>query len=404
MDLTKELQEKIVGTLKDSLGPMKQELKDHIEDHTADVITEQMAKMKTQRGLYGKDESGVSQEQKELFGASAAKKLFGFGYKDVDTKAAGDELILEDDSRGGYLVPTEIANGIMRIAKARGIIFNLADMQTLASKDKEIPAYRASALRGQFIGPNEEGGETGVEFDMELLEAKKWQVAFVLSNDLLQDSAVDLADFLMTLAAEALANRSDEEAIDGTGQPFVGLFNDSDIPVFTLDSGKNTFEDFDVVSDSLRTIAQVETSVLRGNSTGFLMHRTVWAELAGQKSSSGDYILPMAGAISNGVLQAIKGGGGLTPQGEIQGYPVWNSPHCPSLSESGADTKMAVFGNFNGISVGKRRNNMRMLEVESGTFGGKEIAKADQRAMIFKQRWGVATPLPDSFTVVKTNS
>jgi HK97 family phage major capsid protein len=403
MDLTKEMQKKLTQTLKDSLDPMKEELKDHVENYTADLITEKMAKMKTQRNLYGRDMTGISQKKKEAFGAELAEKVFGFSYGDKATKAAGDELIVEDDSKGGYLVPTEVAEGIMRIAKERGIILNLADLQSMASKDKEIPAYRGNVLTGEFIGPNEEGGETGIEFNMELLEAKKWQVTFVLSNDLLQDSAADLADFIMTLASEAIANRADKEAFQGTGQPFVGLFNDTAVPNFTIDSG-NSFSDYDVIQDSLKAISQLETSLLRGSNVGFAMHRTVWAELAGQKSDTGDYILPMAGAVSNGVLQAIKGGGGLTPQGEIHGYPVWNTPHAPSLSESGADTKMLVFGNFSGVAFGRRRENMRMLEVESGTFGGKEISKADQRAMIFKQRWGVATPLPSSFTVAKTNS
>ena len=71
------------------------------------------------------------------------------------------------------------------------------------------------------------GTVQGMAFGQAALVAKKWQLAFVIGNDLLVDASVNLADWLLALGGEALANMIDYQAFVGNGSPFVGLLNDS---------------------------------------------------------------------------------------------------------------------------------------------------------------------------------
>jgi hypothetical protein len=48
------------------------------------------------------------------------------------------------------------------------------------------------------------------------------------------------------------------------------------------------------------------------------------------------------------------------------------------------------------------KGEMRVGQFESGSFGGKEIALADQRGLVYKHRHALALTLPRAFVVGKT--
>ena len=66
-----------------------------------------------------------------------------------------------------------------------------------------------------------------------MLAVKKWQLAFAVGNDLLQDENVNLAEWLLAIAGEALANMVDQQGFAGSSGltlngavvngPFLGL-------------------------------------------------------------------------------------------------------------------------------------------------------------------------------------
>lgn len=221
----------------------------------------------------------------------------------------------------------------------------------------------------------------------------------MVGNDLLNDAGVDLADWLLALGGEALANMVDKQGFTGVGAPFVGVMNNADITLFNLASGKTGFTNFDVLADASDLIAQLEESVLDG--AAFYMHRTVWAKLRAQKDTAGNFILPFAGAPGVDVLNNNPTGGGIKPAGQILGFPVYTCRHLPKASDTAVSTKFLVFGNFKAAAFGQK-NDLSVAQYTSGSFGGKEIALADQVGLVYKNRHAFTLALPAAFAVAKT--
>lgn len=374
---------------------MEKKLKTVVGDEVAAKTKEIVQKMRVERALYGKDRSGLDESTKKDF-AKAVKEI-AFKGMNLDTKA-NEALISEQDNRGGYLVAREVANAVVRIAASVGLVMSQAQKWPMQTDELGIPAYTGSFLEGEYLGVDAAGSVTAVTFESANLITKKWQLAFVVGNDLLQDASVELADWLLALGGEALANMIDKQAFVGTGAPFVGLLQDSDITVDTMASGSTDFEDFSP-DDASDMIGGVEESVLDG--AAFYMHRTVWAKVRVKKDTAGNYILPQAGAPSQAVITNNPTGGGLKPAGEILGFPVFTNRNLPANSSSAVSTKFCVFGNMKALAYGDR-GELRVAQHESGTFGGKEIALADQRALVYKHRHSLVIALAAAFVVGKT--
>lgn len=349
-------------------------------------------RLQLERAVFGKDTTGLNAEQKSVF-VSVVRAAAGLKTK------ANESLISEQDNRGGYLVAKEVEAAILRIAASVGLVMNQSQKWPMGTDEKAIPSYTGAFLEGEFLGVDVAGDVTGINFGAANLIAKKWQLAFVVGNDLLVDADVQLADWLLALGGEALANMTDKQGLTGIGSPFVGVLNHPDVNLFTLVAGKTDFSDFDVVTDAADAIAQVEESVLDG--AAWYMNRTVWAKIRTQKDAAGAFILPQAGAISAGVVANIPVGGGIRPMGELAGFPVFTTKHLPSTSASAISTKFIVFGNLKALAFGDK-GDMTVAQYESGTFGGKEIALADQRALVYKKRVALTVALPKAFVAVKT--
>ncbi len=360
-----------------------------VADETQKIVQQ----MRMEKAIFGHDRSGLDDDQKKSF-VSLVKSVVGLRTK------ANEELIEEVDSRGGYLVPKEVASAIQRIAASVGLIMNQATYWPMNTDELGIPAYTGSFLEGEYLGVNTAGNLTAVTFTEAKLIAKKWQLAFAVGNDLISDTQVALADWLLALAAESLANRIDKEGFAGTGAPFVGILNNASVTVFTLAAGKNTFASFDVIDDSNDIVATLDESMLDG--AAWYMHRTVFAKLKSKKDTAGNYIIQQPGI---NAYPAVSGNskvlGGLKPVGEMAGYPVYTTRHLPSNGASAASTKYMIFGNLRAFGYGDR-GEMRLAQHTSGSFGSKEIALADQVGMVMKHRHALVTTLPAAFVAVKT--
>lgn len=352
-------------------------------------------KMRIERSIFGSDRTGLTEKTKKDF-VEVVKAALTPGMQ-IDTKA-NEALIIETDNRGGYLVSKEIANAILRIAASVGLIMSQATKWPMGTDEKGIPTYTGAFLEGEYLGVDAAGGVTGLTFGQANLVVKKWQLAFVVGNDLLSDSSVELADWLLALGGESLANMIDKQGFAGNGNPFVGILENTDVTTLDLPSGEDTFAEYRVIDDSSDVIAAVEESVLEGSA--FYMHRSVWAKLRVQKDGT-YYILPQAGAASNGVLSNNPTGGGVKIAGEILGYPVFTSRHLPAITASGASKKFIVFGNMKAMAYGDK-GELRVEKFTSGAFGGKEIALADQQGIVYKHRHALVVALPAAFVAVKT--
>lgn len=384
--LAKTLDESMEKHLKQALGPA-----------VADEVKSMVEKLRMERAIDGVDRTLMSSDQKKAFAELVKDAAFN------DTKLKANEaLISQSDNRGGFLIGVEVANAILRIAASVGVVMAQAQKWPMKTDELDIPSYRGSFLEGEYLGVDVPGSVTALTFSQAKLLIKRWQLAFAVGNDLISDASADLADWLMALAGEALANRIDKEAFIGTGAPFVGLLQDAAVTVYNLGgsttSGQTTFASF-TLDDASDMIAQVEESMLDG--AGFYFSRTVWAKVRMKKDSQGMPIVVQASASE--LVEIMSKNGGVRPAGMLLGFPVYTVRHLPANSATAVSTKFAVFGNLKAFAYGDR-GEMTVKQFESGAFGGKEIALADQTAMVFKNRHALVNALPAAFVVARTSA
>lgn len=401
-----KLLDALTAKLTESLdSSIESKLKTIVGEHMAAESKKIVETLRSERALTGVDRTGLSDEAKKDFLSQVKAIVRGDQAKAVRVKA-NEALIEEQDNRGGYLVPKEVASAIVRIAASVGVVMSQAQKWVMGSDELAIPAYTGSFLEGEYLGVDAAGSVTALTFDQASLIVKKWQLAFVVGNDLLADAPVQLADWLLALGGEALANMIDKQAFNGSA-PFVGLLQSSDVTVWNLGgsttSGSTTFASFSL-DDASDMIGQVEESVLDG--AAFYFSRTVWAKIRVKREGAGTgaYLLPQAGAPSVALLDSFKGKiGGARPVGEILGYPVFSVRHLPANSATAVSTKFCVFGNMKAMAYGDK-GDLRVAQHTSGSFGGKEIALADQTGLVYKHRHALVITLPAAFVVGKTSA
>lgn len=303
------------------------------------------------------------------------------------------------DQAGGYLVPSEVHSEIMRIAETTGIVPRDARKMDASAPELEVPQYTGSVLQGEYIGEDQELDETDLDLGVSRLFRKDWGVIFRLSNNLIADARVDLADWLIGLAGEGLAYRIDREGFMGgtfVGSPFVGLLGSGDVTVQTLGSGKTDFEDFDMAEAST-AIGSVKTPAL--SNAAFYLHRTVWAKLVAKKdATSGIYEFSQ----DNSALMSFRRANGIQPVGMIQGYPVYTTDVLPANSATAVSTKFGVFGNLNLGLYFADYGPVAVAKSTDATVGGKNLFRAQQTAFRISHKHAVTIGLPASIVVLKT--
>lgn len=366
----------------------------------------------------GKDITRLSEKQK-LGLCEVARHVASKAAMTPESVKSNEALIEEQDNRGGYLVSREVADAIMRIAASVGTIMSQSMKWSMKTDELGVPNYTGAFLTGAYLGVDVPGVVQGLTFGQAVLITKKWQLAFVVGNDLIADSSVQLADWLLSIAGEALANMIDQQGFTGTGAPFVGVLS---LPTGaqgvgtnttqyyaggSATSGKTAMSGWNVMTDSSAMIGQLEESILDG--AAFYMHRTTWASLRVQQDTNGNFILPFGGLSTLGqyrtdVLAMNPYGGPIVPAGVLLGFPVYTNRWLPVYTGATVNAGVAfiIFGNFKATAFGDK-GDMRVSQFESGAFGGKEIALADQRGLVYKHRHAFVVVLPQAFCIGYTS-
>jgi HK97 family phage major capsid protein len=389
---------------------MEKSLIPTMEEISVKNARKEVERMQIERFVRGRDVSGLGDEQKKAF-AKQVQSVFRGDREGALKVKANEALIGEQDNRGGYLVEAEVASAILRIAASVGTIMKQCQNWPMKTDELGIPNYTGSFLTGSYVGVDLPGTVTGLTFGQAVLIARKWQLAFTVGNDLLADASVQLADWLLAMAGEALANMVDQQGfIGGTVTtapgPFVGILNTPNVQKYYMGgsstSGKTSVSGFGVISDSSNMIGLLEESILDG--AAFYMHRTSWAAFRVQTGTDGLPLLLFGGLASPATLDMDPTGGPIKPAGSILGYPVYTNRWLPQYTTSvSVSTPYVIFGNMKACAFGDK-GDLRVAQFESGSFGGKEVALSDQRGIVYKHRHAFVVVLPQAFVVAYTSA
>jgi HK97 family phage major capsid protein len=379
---------------------------EEISKRTSRQVVEEMM---VERAVKGIDLTGLTGDQKKDFAAQVISAFKGHENKAVRVTKANEALIEEQDNRGGYLVQPEVAAAILRIAASVGTIMRQTQKWPMKTDELGIPNYTGSFLTGAYVGVDIASTVTGLTFGQAVLIARKWQLAFTVGNDLLADASVQLGEWLLAMAGEALANMIDQQGfVGGTSGypgPFQGILQVTGTNAYTLATGGTNYSKFDPVVDASNVVAQIEESVLDG--CAWYMHRTVWAAIAQKEASTSGlpFLFFGAFAANQSGLEKDPLGGPIRAAGNMMGFPVYTNRWLPSytVGTTNASTAFMIFGNMKAMAFGDK-GDMRVGNFQSGTWGGKELSLSDQSGIVYKHRHALVVVLPKAFCVVSTSA
>ncbi|MCK6678253.1 phage major capsid protein [Enterobacter asburiae] len=146
----------------------------------------------------------------------------GLSELSAEERAALKELRAQGtapDEKGGYTVPTQFRNVIVEAMKDYGGIASVAQiLSTSSGQDIDWATSDGTTEEGELLGENTETDEEDVSFGGATLGAKKLSSKIIrVSNELLQDSGVDIEAFLAGRIASRLGRGEAKYLVLGTG-------------------------------------------------------------------------------------------------------------------------------------------------------------------------------------------
>lgn len=162
-------------------------------------------------------------EQGERRAAAFDKFLrHGLGEMSAEERQALRELRAQGtapDEKGGYTVPTQMLNRIVDSMKDYGGIASVAQiLNTSNGQPIEWATSDGTEEEGELLGENTAASEEDVTFGTATLGAKKLSSKIIrVSNELLQDSGVDIEAYLAARIAQRIGRGEAKYLVQGTG-------------------------------------------------------------------------------------------------------------------------------------------------------------------------------------------
>ncbi|HHA1285353.1 TPA: phage major capsid protein [Enterobacter roggenkampii] len=146
----------------------------------------------------------------------------GFGELTAEERQAVKELRAQGtspDDKGGYTVPTQMRNTIIDSMKAYGGIAGVSQiLNTSNGQDITWSTSDGTAEEGELLAENAAASEGDVTFGTAILGAKKLSSKIIrVSNELLQDSGVDIEAYLAGRIAQRIGRGEAKYLVQGTG-------------------------------------------------------------------------------------------------------------------------------------------------------------------------------------------
>jgi len=213
----------------------------------------------------------------------------------VESRAMGESTM----AAGGFAVPEEMSAAIIRNVETYGVAPSAMQNVPMSSDTLLVPK-RLTGVTGYWVGESSEittSDPTGTQVQ---LIAKKLAVGTRVANELLADSIVSVADWLVQEFGLELAKKTDEAAFNGDGTSTYGgiqgittKIDDGTHTASVVDaiSGNDSFEDLDL-ADFSKALGALPRYALGGaawyiSPAGY--HASIERlQLAGGGNTSGD--------------------------------------------------------------------------------------------------------------------
>ncbi|MGE4307225.1 MAG: phage major capsid protein [Novosphingobium sp.] len=243
---------------------------------------------------------------------------------------------------GGFTVPTELANQIIKSMLAYGPMYDpgvTTEMVTASGNPIKIPTVDDTAVTAEkhteATALTDDGGKD-VTFGQKSLDAYAYDTEFVRwSWELDQDSIFNMEALLGQLLGERLGRIANRELTigDGTGDPN-GIVTASSLGVTTASATAVTADEL------LDLIHSVDPAYRIGPKVGFMFNDSTLKAIRKLKDGQGNFLWQM-GDVQKGV------------PGSLLGYNYHINQAMGSIPAAAAATRVALFGDFGKYFVRK---------------------------------------------------
>lgn len=252
-------------------------------------------------------------------------------------------LSISTDSAGGYLAPIEYVREIIKGVTEISAFRSLVRVRTTAQKSIQIPKRTGQFAAQRVAEQGTKSETTGLAYGLEELPVHELYALVDISNQMLEDSAFDMASEIAMEAAEQFEVKEGAEFVSGTGVGQAeGVLTNSNVAE-TNSGSAATIKDASGQADGLIGLKHgIKTAYTRNATWG--MNRTTLGSVRKLKDGQGQYIW----------MPGIAMGRPNT----IDGDPYVELPDMPS---EGANLYPVIYGDFRRAYVWADRISMEML-------------------------------------------
>lgn len=260
--------------------------------------------------------------------AEAYKRAF---WEHMAVGAVSNSLKEGSDGSGGYLVPDTFEKELITGIQEKNFLRKLGTT-IKTNRTMKIPRVTSSDS-AQWISENTPYSDAGITYEQLELDAHKLGTSIIMSEELIDDCAIDLERYLKNEIIYRFSV-SEEEAFlvgDGNGKP-TGIIYQAPVGVITSETSKVSLDDI------LDLIHSVRTPYREKTDTCFVMSDTAYLELKKTKLLDGRYIW-------NSTCQ--KDG-----YDTLFGYRVYVTSYLDGIEENSIPI---LYGDFRKFIIGERK-------------------------------------------------
>ena len=283
------------------------------------------------------------------------------------TPEVRNALSVGTDAKGGYTVPDEFERQLIQALEENNIMRQMATVIKTESGTHAIPVASDS---GEAVWVDEGGEITDADptFSQAALKAFKMGTLVKVSNELLNDSGVDIAGYISERIGKRFGNAEEKAFFVGTGESDNPAVPSQPTGILTTVSGDVTTDAYTSITfDDVYALYYKLAEPYRRNAT-FVTNETIMLKLMSLKDGESQYIWKPS-------LEIGK-------PDTLLGHPIRTSQYMPALAGTTADKnkKVMLFGNFKYFWIGdrgsrtlKRLNELYAVTDQVGFIGTQRV-------------------------------
>ncbi|TVR41535.1 MAG: phage major capsid protein [Cryomorphaceae bacterium] len=303
--------------------------------------------------------------------------------------------------QGSYLIPELFLAEVQRFVFEAGIARR--EMRYLPfggpGNERRIPVLTQSVV----VEWVEEAGRKPLSkpyIGQVIQRLKKLAVIVPFTDEILDDSAIDLMGLVAQLIGEAIAIEEDRVFFQGSilaGDPFDGILNSLGVGTFQLGVGDLVA---DLTADDLeQVIYEIPTPARAGAK--WYMHPTVFSVLRRIRVD----VLAGGDNLGQYLIQMPTGAAPAT----MWNYPIVLTDELPAASEIAAGEPFMFFANLSRTSVYGDKGGLALKMLDQASLTDAEgntvnLAQNDMTAIRAVKRVGYVNTLPQGICVVSTGN